>query len=284
MKKIIYKSILIIFVILVLLSHNIIYASMADYTDEQADNNLKQEQEEFKKEQEEKINKSSNNYLKKLSVKGYEITPNFDKQTINYELTQEVGNDNIEIEAESDDEKASITGNGKIALNSGENNIKIDVTAENGMVRSYFIKIKKSVKKDIRLKSLEIKTSEDEEVEITPEFNSNIFEYKCDVKNYIDKLNVKAVADGENQKIEITGNENLKEGLNEILVTVSTENDEKVVYKISAYKEKSIQKQEQNEENNKQIDYKTYIPIVIVIVIIIVVLFVKSRNKGKHDK
>ena len=99
MKKIIYKTILFIIIALIIFSQNIIYATMADYTDEQADKKLEQEQKEWKQEQEEKVGKSSNNYLKTLTVNNYKLTPNFDKQTINYEINKEVTDDNIVIEA-----------------------------------------------------------------------------------------------------------------------------------------------------------------------------------------
>lgn len=139
--KTIYKFILTIYAITLLLSYNIAYASMADFTDEEADKITKQNQEEWKQEQEERIEKSSNNYLKNLSVENYEITPEFDKQTINYEISKEITEDYIEIIAKTDDDKSSVSGDGKITLNSGENNIRIDVTAENGTVRTYFIKV-----------------------------------------------------------------------------------------------------------------------------------------------
>lgn len=141
MKTIMNKIIIFIIVILLLLSNSVIYASMADFTDEQADKATKQNQEEWKQEQEQRINKSSNNYLKYLSVKNYNITPEFDKQTINYEIKQEITDNYLEIIAETDDEKASVSGNGKIELYSGENELRVDVTAENGTVRTYFIKV-----------------------------------------------------------------------------------------------------------------------------------------------
>lgn len=140
MKKF-YKFMLIVSVIVLLFSYNAVYASMADFTDEEADKITKQNQEEWKKEQEERIDKSSNNYLKDLFVEQYNITPEFDKQTINYEIKQEIKEDFIEIKAEADDEKSSVSGSGKVSLNSGENNLRIDVTAENGTVRTYFIKV-----------------------------------------------------------------------------------------------------------------------------------------------
>ena len=147
--KIIYKIIIMIFVSIAILTQNIVYASMADYDDETADKIMEQEQEEWNKKQEEVINKSSNNYLKSLSIENYEITPKFDKQIINYEVEKEVAEDTIVVKAEADDERTTVSGIGNITLNSGENNITIDVTAENGTVRSYYIKIVKTTNKDI---------------------------------------------------------------------------------------------------------------------------------------
>ena len=276
-KKIITASL----VLLIMLSQHIIYASMADFTDEQADKNLKQEQEEWKKEQENRINKSSNNYLKELSVNKYKIKPNFDKQTINYEIEQEITDDYIEITAETDDEKASVSGIGKIYLNSGENNLRIDVTAENGTVRTYYIKVKKTVKSNIKLNKLEIK-NEDSVIEITPEFDKEIFEYNCNIDYYVNNIDIEAISDNKDANIEISGNDNLNTGLNEVLITVSTK-DDKTVYKINAYKSR----ENQIIENNIDIDYKILIIIVFVIIIaIIVIIVILKRNKtkrvGKH--
>lgn len=139
--RIIYKIIIIFLVLMIFILKNLVFASMADYTDSQADEKKQQEQQEWKKEVESRINKSSNNYLKSLSVKGYELSPEFDKQTVNYEIQTSINEDFVEINAETDDDKSSVSGIGKIDINEDENNCKIDVIAENGTVRSYFIKI-----------------------------------------------------------------------------------------------------------------------------------------------
>lgn len=283
MKKNIYKILTLFIILFIIFSQNIIFASMADLTDEQSDKKLEQEQKEWKQEQEQKIGKSSNNYLKELSVNGFNILPSFDKQIINYEITEETSNDSIEIKAEADDEKAKVSGNGKITLNSGENNIKIDVEAENGTVRSYFIKVKKTIKKDIKLNTLKISLNEDnQEVYITPEFNKDIFEYNCEVNSYVEKVNIDANSDIENANIKIEGNENLKEGQNEVIVTLSTDNEEKVVYKINITKKRAEQKVEESKDSKFSFN-NIYIPIIIVIVIILLVSLLKMR-KGKHNK
>ena len=278
--KIIKKIILMILAVMLILSQDVIYASMADYTDEQADKNLKQEQEEWKKEQQERINKSSNNYLKSLSVKKYSIAPDFDKQTINYEISAEISDDYIEIEAETDDEKSSVSGIGKIGLSSGENNLKVDVTAENGTVRSYFIKVIKTVtKNNIRLNDLKLKT-ENNNIEITPEFDKDTFEYSCNVQNYVEKIDVEAIANYETANIEVTGNENLQEGLNEILISIFQNDDEKVIYKINVYKEKGIQSQ-----NKVDIEkYKNIVIIAIAIIVTILVFLITKKIRKRKSK
>jgi len=280
MKKTINKIIIFIIIVFIIFSQNVIFATMADYTDEQADKKLEQEQKEWKQEQEEKVGKSSNNYLKKLSVENYSITPEFDKQTINYEIKEEITDDSITIKAETDDEKASVSGIGKIILNSGENNIEIKVTAENGMVRTYFINVKKQVKQDLKLNNLKITTEDKSEIEITPEFNENIYEYNCEVQSYVEKVDIDANSNIENANIEITGNENLKEGLNQVLITVSTSNDEKVVYKINVTRKHAIS---QIEDKKQEFNYRYMAIIVFVVIIFIIILFAK-RKKGKHNK
>lgn len=283
MKKYIKISILVAITFSLLLANMPkVLASFADFTDEEAD---KQAQEQLK-EQEKEHNvtkvKSSNNYLKKLSVKGYQLTPEFDKQTSNYEIKEEINIDFIEISAETDDEKASVSGTGKIQLNSGENNIRIDVTAESGTVRTYFIKVIKSINKDIRLNTLKLKMEDNSSVEINPEFDKDIFEYNCNVQNSIQKIDVEAIANVEKAKILITGNENLKEGLNEILITVSLDTEEKITYKINVNKEKvvNIQKEE------KRIEDKNIIVIIVLIISILalIILFYRSVKTNKSEK
>lgn len=118
------------------------YAGMADFTDDEAQ---KIRNEEVKNQQEidkKSIGKSTNNFLKSLSVKGYTITPEFNKQVINYKINNEINESKVEIFAEPDDSKAKVTGTGIINLQPGENEIKIDCEAENGEMKSYFITIK----------------------------------------------------------------------------------------------------------------------------------------------
>lgn len=288
MKKYIKISILVAITFSLLLA-NIpkVLASFADFTDEEAE---KQAQEQLK-EQEKEHNvtqvKSSNNYLKNLFVNGYQITPEFDKQTINYEIKEEIGEEFIKIEAETDDEKSSVSGIGAVQLNSGENNIRIDVTAENGSVRTYFIKATKTIKKDIKLTNLVLEAYSKENelfnVEFTPKFDNNIFKYDCNVPDYIEKIECKAEVNDSEAKVEISGNENLQEGLNEILISISLEN-EKTIYKINVNKERKGQIQQENKSESKYIIIALSVIVILIIIICIVIINKAKRieHKRKH--
>ena len=87
------------------------------------------------------INKtySSNNYLKFLDVDGYDITPKFDKDTLEYKLNLDSNITSINIKATPADENANVKGAGEVAVSDGINTINIVVTAENGNERTYKI-------------------------------------------------------------------------------------------------------------------------------------------------
>lgn len=114
----------------------------AEYDDEKAEEESQKMQEEQENQLNEVAGKSSNNYLESLKVEGYEISPQFDKQTLEYTINEEIKEDKINIQATADDEKAKVDGAGEITLNNGENECRIDVTAESGTVRTYLIKVK----------------------------------------------------------------------------------------------------------------------------------------------
>lgn len=116
-----------------------VYGSFADFTDGDARNQT----EKMEQEQNKKFDtlKSNNNYLSSLSVEGYELSPEFDKQTLEYTLNKKIKESVINIKAIADDSKATVIGTGNIKINKNQNKFRIDVTAESGTVRTYIIKI-----------------------------------------------------------------------------------------------------------------------------------------------
>lgn len=80
---------------------------------------------------------STNNNLKNLAVEGYTIEPGFNKDVVEYKLTVDQKVEKINVIAEKEDSKASVTGAGEINLSLGENTIEVKVTAENGNEKKY---------------------------------------------------------------------------------------------------------------------------------------------------
>lgn len=133
--------ILTIIISLAICKPNLSFASWADLDDATADKITNAEEKQQEKKIEETATKSNNNYLKKLNVEGYELEPGFDKQTLTYEIKEQINANQINISADVENEKATIKGSGKVELQNGENVLRIDVTAENGDIRTYTIKI-----------------------------------------------------------------------------------------------------------------------------------------------
>lgn len=84
---------------------------------------------------------STNADLKSLSVDGYEITPKFDKDTLEYSLEVENEVESVTIKASKADSSASVSGTGEKELTEGVNKFNIVVTAEKGNKKTYVIEI-----------------------------------------------------------------------------------------------------------------------------------------------
>lgn len=95
---------------------------------------------------------SKNNYLKSLSIDGYELTPKFNKDTLEYQVELEPGTEKINVVADKEDTKARIKGAGEITITEGVNTINITVTAENGNERVYKITATSLEKDPINIK------------------------------------------------------------------------------------------------------------------------------------
>lgn len=85
--------------------------------------------------------RSSNNKLKNLKVEGYELNPKFDPNTEKYTINLPNTVTFIDISGSAEDDKAKVSGVGKIELKPGKNEIKIAVTAENGSKKTYKLNV-----------------------------------------------------------------------------------------------------------------------------------------------
>lgn len=87
---------------------------------------------------------SQNNYLKSLTIKDVEFKNNFKKTTMDYFARLDDDDlDNVTINAVAEDSSAIVTIYGNTNLKDGKNKIIINVTADNGNVRTYRIYLTK---------------------------------------------------------------------------------------------------------------------------------------------
>ena len=87
----------------------------------------------------EKKEYDSDNTLKSLEIENYKITPDFNKDTLEYKLEVDESVEKINVKATKNSEKAEIAGIGEKNLTPGENTIEVKVTAENGNEKTYKI-------------------------------------------------------------------------------------------------------------------------------------------------
>ena len=87
---------------------------------------------------------SNNNYLKSLSVKGYNLNKEFKKESLTYFIEVDENTDSISVNTEKDDSNSKVFINGNTNLKSGLNKVLITVVAENGNTKVYRIYVKKA--------------------------------------------------------------------------------------------------------------------------------------------
>lgn len=170
--------------------------------------------------------KSSDATLKRLSASGYTLSPSFKANTTSYIVTVPSTATTIKLEGATNHSKATVSGLGNITLTGNETVATIKVTAEDGSVKTYTIKIEKEeqeqeeVKKsnDATLKKLDVSG-----YTLTPTFKSNVNNYSMKVRNNITSLNVTAIPNNNEAQVVISGNKNWKEGNNTVTIKVTAE-------------------------------------------------------------
>lgn len=183
--------------------------------------------------------KKNNNDLLGIRIDGNEIEE-FNSNKFEYDL----GNVNyskskINVEAILSDSDASVTGTGDILLVTGDNEIILIVTAQNGDKKEYKLKVNRIKNNNANLDLLSVKN-----YAITPNFDKDILLYEINVeeeKNMLSKEEITAVLSDLNASISMPDNIELSTTVDNFYEITVTAEDGKTtkIYKIKVNRPKS---------------------------------------------
>lgn len=257
---------------------------------------------------------SNNSKLKNLRLNHEGMTPVFSSDiTEYYFLTEDFSA--LEVTAIPENPNSTVMISGNTNFKEGLNTIVIEVTSPDKTSKTqYTISVTKT--KDFEKANANLETLAIENVAIEPEFVNDIYQYNAIVSNTTENLNILAIPERQNAKVEITGGENLQYGNNVVNIQVVAENGYTIKqYKINVYRRNeeeqkiadeeqqlNIQKlnailEEQNEEEEQENHENELIEIIkenkwgmiitsilIIIILCIVIYRIKIRKKDKNNK
>lgn len=275
-----------------------------------------QESKEDNQEEKEDLTTSNDSSLKILRLSEEGIVPEFSPDIKDYYFVTSKDFTNLNITAIPNNSDANVRINGNDNLNEGINKITIDVTSKDKTSKStYTINLTKT--KNVEDANANLETLAIENVLLEPIFDTNILNYKANVSNNIENLNIFAVPENTNGKAEIEGGSNLKEGTNKVNIKVTAPNgfsfrnyqviihrrtleeDDKYQeeQEASAKKLSTILEEQENDENieeennkeeaeeNKRNDIiKKAIIIIGLMIIVTTEIIVIKKRKTQRDK
>lgn len=218
------------------------------------------------------IRRSSNNNLSSLNASIGTFDIEFDKDVTIYTLTVPYDTESVILSGGLEDVLSSVDGLIEYELTENNTVAIINVTAEDGSVKTYTVYIIKEAapvttkpvvyyySSNSYLKSLEV-----EGYEI--EFDKYTNEYKITVPYDVTSLDISALAEHYGARVEITGNEKFEVGENTVTITVTAENGSTREYKLIVDKEDKKEVVTTTEDSSNTAE-----KVVIIILIILVVL------------
>lgn len=260
--------------------------------------------------------KSNNANVKMIETSPVDFTGFKSSKTSGYEVNVENDVDKITVNVTKEDSKATVsllnktnsdTGKSWVYIAEGSNEIEVTVTAEDGTTKkTYLINVIRKEKEEV--KEPEQPIEEEPEVEqpveeifglselkiegyeIEPKFQTDIYEYKINLNDNVEKLKITTLATEVNSTVEILGNDYLNEGENIITINVKKESEEKMAtYQIIVNKTTPIE----NNQNtvNIEVDHQQMfkkiiilsIAVMVIVLIIIITIVVKVRQSKEKN-
>lgn len=193
---------------------------------------------------------NASSYLSNLVVGGGDLSPSFNKNTINYTCNVNSNVASTTVAAVAEDSSAIIKVNGHIlgssqtsppiSLNPGSNTITVVVSSSNGSSKEYYITVNRDVS-GAYLYTLSVGGGD-----LSPSFNKDIISYSCQINQGVSSTTVAAASEDSSATIrvngQILGSNHLSQeiylpsGSSQITVTVSNSTGESRTYYINVYR------------------------------------------------
>lgn len=231
---------------------------------------------------------NNNPLLVAITVDGKPISQEFDQFITDYVIAVDGDQDEVKIEATTDDPNASYKVIGDTKLKEGVNDFEIKVTAEDGTTTySYFLHITRG---DTKKANANLKNIEIEGLDLNPKFNEKDTSYLVEYEGYIKQLKIKATPESDKAKIEILDNEGFNSTLHVVTIKVTAEDGVTTKeYKINAKKageslENPTGLEQYEEELKKESKVPVWMIIIAAIVVVVVIIFVAKNKTSKRNK
>ncbi len=160
----------------------------------------------------------TNNNLNSLSLSSCTLSPTFSSSTTSYTCTVENSVTSTTVTASTESSVASIEGTGVTNLSVGTNTIKVNVTAQNGSVKTYTVVVTRKPNSDATLKSLGVTNKT-----ITPTFDKDTLLYTLTVPYSVDNITITGVATQGVSSVTGLGSKVLVVGENSFDIKVTAE-------------------------------------------------------------
>ena len=234
--------------------------------------------------------KFSNADLSNLGIKPNDFS-GFTPSKTTYDVTVPTDVTEVEVYAIAQSSGAKITGTGKQKLQDGKNELTVTVTAASGATKKYTINVTKetnaqnSTEENTEAKGLSsLKVGN---LELSPKFETNVYEYTAKYDGDDSKIDVKAVTTDPKYVVDITGNSDLKDGENIITILVSDGEENNVAtYQVTVSKnvvdENKLQKEQEDAKKQEEQRKLVMIGAIVVAVILAIIIYLIIRHKRNN--
>lgn len=197
---------------------------------------------------------ANNTNLAILRLNHEGITPTFKKDIKEYYMLVDENINELEVTAFPENTNSKVTISGNKNLQNGVNSIVINVTSENGNSEAeYKIYVTKTENKQTANTNLENLAIENAILE--PTFWEGETNYKVSVNSDVEQINILAVPQNKDATVNIVGNTNLKQGDNEVIVSVTATNGVTFKnYRINVYRKSKLEMEAEEKSQEEQSD------------------------------